>query len=88
MVKLPWTPDHQTGFGRSTAPPRSNPTGCLYCLCCGSACPQVAGNPCLSYIEHVVLPWCEKFEVERAEANGGNRCACACARLAQHLWLT
>ncbi len=34
---------------------------------------QVAGNPCLSYVQHIVLPWCEKFEVERAEANGGNK---------------
>ncbi|KAL4448296.1 hypothetical protein ABPG75_005515 [Micractinium tetrahymenae] len=38
-------------------------------------CPpqQVAGNPCLSYVQHIVLPWCEKFGVERAEANGGNK---------------
>jgi len=33
----------------------------------------VAGNPCLSYVQHVVLPWCEKFEVERPENNGGNK---------------
>lgn len=38
-----------------------------------SPLPQVAGNPCLSYVQHIVLPWCEKFEVERAEANGGNK---------------
>ncbi|PSC70338.1 tyrosine-tRNA cytoplasmic-like [Micractinium conductrix] len=38
-------------------------------------CPpqQVACNPCLSYAQHIVLPWCEKLEVERAEANGGNK---------------
>lgn len=35
---------------------------------------QVAGNPCLAYVQHIVLPWCEKFEVERAEQNGGNKC--------------
>ena len=65
--------------GPTTAPPpwalrtaATLPSHCLHCL---PVCLQVAGNPCLSYIEHVVLPWCEKFEVERAEANGGNRCA-------------
>ncbi|PRW44958.1 tyrosine--tRNA ligase cytoplasmic [Chlorella sorokiniana] len=38
-------------------------------------CPpqQVAGNPCLAYAQHIVLPWCEKFEVERKEENGGNK---------------
>ncbi|KAI7840944.1 hypothetical protein COHA_005374 [Chlorella ohadii] len=38
-------------------------------------CPpqQVTGNPCLSYVQHIVLPWCEKFEVERKEDNGGNK---------------
>ena len=35
--------------------------------------PQVTGNPCLSYVQHIVLPWCEKFEVERKEDNGGNK---------------
>lgn len=34
---------------------------------------QVAGNPCLAYAQHIVLPWCEKFEVERKEDNGGNK---------------
>lgn len=34
---------------------------------------QVAGNPCLSYVQHIVLPWCERFEVERSEANGGSK---------------
>jgi tyrosyl-tRNA synthetase len=38
-------------------------------------CPpqEVEGNPCLSYIQHIVLPWCNKFEVSRPEAYGGNR---------------
>lgn len=38
-------------------------------------CPPliVEGNPCLSYVEHIVLPWCLKFEVERPEGNGGNK---------------
>lgn len=40
-------------------------------LCCLPV--QVACNPCLSYAQHIVLPWCEKLEVERAEANGGNK---------------
>lgn len=38
-------------------------------------CPpcEVAGNPCLAYVQHIVLPWCESFEVQRPEANGGNK---------------
>jgi hypothetical protein len=34
---------------------------------------QVEGNPCLAYVKDIVLPWFEKFEVERAEQNGGNK---------------
>ena len=36
-------------------------------------CPpnEVDGNPCLSYIQHIVLPWLNKFTVERSEENGG-----------------
>lgn len=45
--------------------PHPNPV----CPCCL----QVAGNPCLAYAQHIVLPWCEKFEVERKEENGGNK---------------
>jgi tyrosyl-tRNA synthetase len=33
----------------------------------------VEGNPCLAYVKDIVLPWFEKFEVERAEQNGGNK---------------
>lgn len=46
---------------------------------------QVAGNPCLAYVQHIVLPWCEAFEVERAEQNGGNKCAaCGGCRTARY----
>ena len=31
------------------------------------------GNPCLSYVKHIVLPWCGSFVVERREENGGDR---------------
>eukprot|EP00195_Chlamydomonas_chlamydogama_P008917 CAMPEP_0202899462 /NCGR_PEP_ID=MMETSP1392-20130828/7688_1 /ASSEMBLY_ACC=CAM_ASM_000868 /TAXON_ID=225041 /ORGANISM="Chlamydomonas chlamydogama, Strain SAG 11-48b" /LENGTH=385 /DNA_ID=CAMNT_0049585645 /DNA_START=282 /DNA_END=1439 /DNA_ORIENTATION=- len=34
--------------------------------------PQVAdGNPCVEYIKYIIFPWFGKFEVSRAEANGG-----------------
>lgn len=38
-------------------------------------CPPkvVDGNPCLAYVQHIVLPWCDAFDVERNEANGGNK---------------
>lgn len=38
-------------------------------------CPPgvVEGNPCLAYIEHIVLPWLKTLEVARAEQNGGNK---------------
>ncbi|KAL6784478.1 hypothetical protein ACKKBF_B01980 [Auxenochlorella protothecoides x Auxenochlorella symbiontica] len=37
-------------------------------------CPpgEVEGNPCLSYIQHIVLPWAKQLAVARAEKNGGN----------------
>lgn len=37
-------------------------------------CPpgEVTGNPCLSYIQHIVLPWCKCFKVIRPEAHGGD----------------
>ena len=40
-----------------------------------SYCPpgEVAGNPCLEYIKYVVMPWCGKFSVTRAEDNGGDK---------------
>jgi tyrosyl-tRNA synthetase len=36
----------------------------------GGGC-KVAGNPCLEYIKHIVLPWFNEFTVHRDEANGG-----------------
>jgi tyrosyl-tRNA synthetase len=38
-------------------------------------CPpcEEEGNPCLSYVKHIVLPWCGTFVVERKEENGGDR---------------
>ena len=40
-----------------------------------SYCPpgEVAGNPCLEYVKYVVMPWCGKFSVTRAEDNGGDK---------------
>jgi tyrosyl-tRNA synthetase len=36
--------------------------------------PEIAhGNPCLEYIEHIVLPWFGKFEVAREEEDCGNK---------------
>lgn len=39
----------------------------------GAYCPAavVEGNPCLAYVEYVILPWFGKFGVERKEENGG-----------------
>lgn len=34
---------------------------------------QVEGNPCLAYIRLIILPWFGKFEVQRGEAQGGNK---------------
>ncbi|KAJ6900954.1 hypothetical protein NC652_026905 [Populus alba x Populus x berolinensis] len=38
-------------------------------------CPPqiVEGNPCLEYIKHIVLPWFNKFKVERNPENGGEK---------------
>lgn len=38
-------------------------------------CPPevVEGNPCLSYVQHIVLPWCKSFDIERPEDHGGNK---------------
>ena len=38
-------------------------------------CPpeEVDGNPCLSYIHHIVLPWCKVFKVHRPESHGGDK---------------
>ncbi|KAL6139793.1 hypothetical protein ACLB2K_058095 [Fragaria x ananassa] len=33
---------------------------------------QVAGNPCLEYVQHLVFPWFHEFVVERSEKNGGD----------------
>ncbi|XP_047064357.1 tyrosine--tRNA ligase 1, cytoplasmic-like [Lolium rigidum] len=30
-------------------------------------------NPCLEYVEHIILPWLGKFEVVREEHDGGNK---------------
>ena len=40
-------------------------------------CPpgQVDGNPCLAYLKLLVFPWMGSFEVERSEANGGDKSA-------------
>lgn len=39
-------------------------------------CPPgvVVGNPVITYIQHIVLPWCHQVIVERKEAAGGNKC--------------
>ena len=38
--------------------------------------PQVVdNNPCIAYIRSIVLPKLGSFRVERAESNGGNKCA-------------
>ena len=34
---------------------------------------QVEGNPCLAYIRLIILPWFNSFEVQRSEAQGGNK---------------
>ena len=38
-------------------------------------CPpgEVEGNPCLAYLNHIVLPWNKEFVIERSEENGGNK---------------
>ena len=38
-------------------------------------CPPgvVEGNPVVVYIEHIVLPWTGRIDVERPESAGGNR---------------
>ena len=38
-------------------------------------CPPlvVEGNPCMSYAQHIVMPWFHCFEVERPEQFGGNK---------------
>jgi len=43
-----------------------------------SYCPPgvVEANPCLEYIQYVILPWFSSFEVTRKEENGGNKCVC------------
>ncbi|KAL5551633.1 hypothetical protein UlMin_002240 [Ulmus minor] len=36
--------------------------------------PKIAeGNPCLEYIQYLVLPWFNEFTVERSADNGGNK---------------
>lgn len=38
-------------------------------------CPpqEVAGNPCIEYVQYVVLPWFKEFEIQRDASNGGNK---------------
>ena len=38
-------------------------------------CPpgEVEGNPCLSYVRHIVLPWSGKFKICRPEEHGGDK---------------
>lgn len=38
-------------------------------------CPPkiVEGNPCLEYINFIIIPWFNEFKVERSEANGGDK---------------
>lgn len=38
-------------------------------------CPPavVAGNPCLSYARHIVLPWCKRLEIARPADYGGDK---------------
>ncbi|KAG0563355.1 hypothetical protein KC19_8G023900 [Ceratodon purpureus] len=38
-------------------------------------CPpqEVAGNPCIEYVQYIVLPWFNEFEVSRDEKNGGKK---------------
>ncbi|CAI7907738.1 unnamed protein product [Closterium sp. NIES-54] len=37
-------------------------------------CPpgEVEANPCIAYVQYIVLPWFKQFEVERKEEHGGN----------------
>jgi len=38
-------------------------------------CPPriIEANPCVEYVQYIVLPWFEGFEVQRGEKNGGNK---------------
>jgi tyrosyl-tRNA synthetase len=38
-------------------------------------CPpgELAGNPCLEYIQYVVLPWYKEFTIKRKEQDGGDK---------------
>lgn len=38
-------------------------------------CPPcvVAGNPCVAYVERIVLPWFGKFSVSRKAEHGGDK---------------
>ena len=38
-------------------------------------CPpeEVDGNPCISYVRHIVLPWFGHFTITRKPENGGDR---------------
>ena len=62
-------------FGQHYMPlPACNLCNCATVqLCNAEVHPQVEGNPCLAYIRLIILPWFGKFEVQRGEAQGGNR---------------
>ncbi|KAH8956572.1 hypothetical protein BDL97_07G046900 [Sphagnum fallax] len=38
-------------------------------------CPPqiIEANPCVEYVQYIVLPWFQEFEVQRGEKNGGNK---------------
>ena len=40
-------------------------------------CPpnEIAGNPCIAYVRHIVLPWFGHFTVSRKPENGGDKCS-------------
>lgn len=40
-------------------------------------CPPavVAGNPCLGYVKHIILPWHKYLNVQRKPESGGDKCA-------------
>ena len=40
-------------------------------------CPpnEIAANPCIAYVRHIVLPWFGQFTVSRKPENGGDKCS-------------
>ena len=33
----------------------------------------IDGNPCIEYIKYITFPWFNRFEIQRSEANGGDK---------------